>query len=146
MSLFPLPFQFPSSSRYSVLGVSPEVTIEELRTAAKKYDAALKRSGASEDELAEAHAVSLEKAESRAKHDTRHPPLELMRLQPTWEPLFDDRGVAITVLRREIEAFLAAGGAEVFHPLDTTRQDFSGDYTHLPLLDDFTTNENNGAQ
>lgn len=139
MTLFSLPFQLPHSSRYTRLGVPPESTTDELRAASARYDAALKARGASEDEIVEAHSVSLENADSRAEHDSRHPPLELMRLEPTWAPVFDDRTTGLEVLRREIEGFLLAKGAAVHHPLDTTRQDFSGDHTHVPLLDDHPT-------
>lgn len=84
-----------------------------------------------------AHAVSLESAEARAAHDARFPPLPLLRLEPTWEPVLDDRDAGITVLRREIEGFLAAAGESVHHPMDTTRTDFTSDFTRTHLLDGF---------
>ncbi|MEV1077561.1 hypothetical protein AB0I98_04800 [Streptomyces sp. NPDC050211] len=136
-TLFALPLVVPRSTEYTRLGVPPEATAEEIRAAAARYDALLLARGASEDEIAAAHAVNLENAEARAAHDARHPPLPLLRLEPTWEPVLDDRDVGMTVLRREIEAFLSAAGEDVHHPSDTTRTDFTGDFTRTHLLDGF---------
>ncbi|WP_405824272.1 J domain-containing protein [Streptomyces sp. NBC_01390] len=136
-TLFALPLVVPRSTEYSRLGVPPEATADEIRAAAARYDALLQARGASEDEVAAAHAVNLENAEARAAHDARHPPLPLLRLEPTWEPVLDERDVGLTVLRRELEVFLAAAGEEVHHPTDTTRTDFTGDFTRTHLLDGF---------
>lgn len=136
-TLFALPLVVPRSTEYSRLGVPPEATADEIRAAAARYDALLQARGASEDEIAAAHAVNLENAEARAAHDARHPPLPLLRLEPTWEPVLDERDIGLTVLRREIEAFLSAAGEEVHHPTDTTRTDFTGDFTRTHLLDGF---------
>lgn len=135
--LFRLPLVVPRSTEYTRLGVTPEATAEEIRAAAARYDTALQARGASEDEIAAAHAVNLESAEARAAHDERHPPLSLLRLEPTWEPVLDERDAGMTVLRRETEAFLAAAGESVHHPTDTTRTDFTGDFTRCHLLDGF---------
>lgn len=136
-TLFALPLVVPRSTEYTRLGVPPEATADEIRAAAARYDALLQARGASEDEIAAAHAVNLENAEARAAHDARHPPLPLLRLEPTWEPVLDERDIGLTVLRREIEAFLSAAGEEVHHPTDTTRTDFTGDFTRTHLLDGF---------
>lgn len=135
MTLFALPFQISHSNHYADLGVSPEATAQELRAAAARQDSRLKEEGADEDAVVAAHAVRLENAEARAEHDRDYPPLALMRLEPTWEPFLDDRATGLAVLRREIEAFLADRGADVFHPTDTTRHDFSADFTRVSLLD-----------
>jgi hypothetical protein len=135
MTLFFLPLVLPRATHYSQLGVRPEATAEEIRAAAARYDARLKADGASKEEVAEAHSVSLENSTARAEHDVRFPPLSLMRLIPSWEPIFDDRAVGLTVLRREIEEFLADAGTAVHHPTDTTRSDFTGDFTYTPLID-----------
>jgi hypothetical protein len=135
MTLFSLPLVLPRATHYTQLRVRPEATAEELRAAAARYDARLKAEGASKEEIAEAHSISLENSTARAEHDARFPPLSLMRLMPSWEPIFDDRAVGLTVLRREIEEFLADAGAAVHHPTDTTRSDFTGDFTYTPLID-----------
>lgn len=136
-SLFSVPMVVPRSTEYTRLGVPPEATAEEIRAAAGRYDARLRARGASDEEIAAAHAVNMENAEDRAAHDARHPPLALLRLVPTWEPLLDEdaKAVGLTVLRREIEAFLTAAGESVHHPMDTTRTDFTADFTRTHLLD-----------
>ncbi|GGY00875.1 hypothetical protein [Streptomyces minutiscleroticus] len=136
-ALFGLPLVVPRTTEYTRLGVPPEATAEEIRAAAARYDARLQARGASEDEIAAAHAVNMENAEARAEHDARHPPLSLLRVEPTWEAVLDDRDAGLTVLRREIESFLAAAGADVHHPTDTTRTDFTADFTRAHLLDGF---------
>ncbi|MEU9111260.1 hypothetical protein AB0D04_05510 [Streptomyces sp. NPDC048483] len=127
----------PRSTEYVRLGVPPEATAQEIRAAAGRYDARLQARGASEDEIVAAHAVNLENAEARAAHDARFPPLPLLRLEPTWEPVLDERDAGLAVLRREIENFLVTAGECVHHPMDTTRTDFTGDFTHTHLLDGF---------
>src|SRR5690242_10617367 len=96
MTLFSLPLVLPRSTHYSRLGIPPEAGAEEIRAAAARYDAKLKTDGASRQEMAEAHSLSLENSAVRAEHDARFPPLLLMRLVPTWEPVFDDRQAGLT--------------------------------------------------
>jgi hypothetical protein len=141
MTLFSLPLVLPRSTHYSRLGIPPEASADEIRAAAARYDAKLKTGGASRQEMAEAHSVSLENSIVRAEQDARFPPLPLMRLVPAWEPIFDDRRAGLTALRREIEAFLLDAGEAVHHPTDMTRSDFTGDFTHNPLIDDWQTNQ-----
>ncbi|MBQ0983779.1 hypothetical protein KBZ10_04420 [Streptomyces sp. F63] len=135
--LFTLPLVVPRSTEYTRLGVPPEATAQEIRVAAGQYDALLQARGASEDEIVAAHTVNLENAEVRAAHDALFPPLPLLRLEPTWQPVLDERATGLTVLRREIEDFLTAAGEPVHHPIDTTRTDFTRDFTRLHLLDGF---------
>lgn len=134
-ALFGLPMTVPQSTEYARLGVPPEATPEEIRAASARHVAGLRAQGASDDEIAAANAASIEDSKARATHDARHPPLSLLRIEPTWEPVLDDRGTGLSVLRREIESFLAAAGDRVHHPLDTTRTDFTSDFTYNSLLD-----------
>jgi hypothetical protein len=138
-ALFALPLVVPRSTEYTRLDVPPEATADEIRAAANRCDARLRARGASEQEIAAAHAVNLENAEARAAHDARYPPLPLLRLEPTWEPILDEdaKAVGLTVLRREIESFLTAAGECVHRPTDTTRTDFTGDFARTHLLDGF---------
>jgi hypothetical protein len=138
-ALFSLPMVVPRTTEYTRLGVPPEATADEIRAAANRHDARLRARGASDEEIAAAHAASIENAEARAAHDARFPPLPLLRLVPTWEPILDadEKAIGLSVLRREIEAFLSAGGESVHHPMDTTRTDFTGDFTRIHLLDGF---------
>jgi hypothetical protein len=134
-SLFGLPLVLPRATHYARLGIAPEATNAEVRVAAAAYVADLRDSGADEHAIAEAHALNLENAEARAAYDAQHPPLPLMRLECTWDPVFDDRATSLAVVRREVEAFLRNSGATVHHPDDTTRADFTADFTPTPLLD-----------
>jgi len=136
-ALFALPLVVPRSTQYSRIGTAPEATAEEIRAAAARYDARLLARGASEEEIAAVHTSSLESAEARAAHDERRPPLSLLRLEPTWAPVLDERDAGLTVLRREIETFLTDAGEPVHHPTDTTRTDFTGDFAHSHRLDGF---------
>jgi hypothetical protein len=133
--LFTLPLVIPRSTEYTRLAAPPEATAEEIRAAAARRDARLRAEGASQDALAAAHEVNLADAGARAEYDARFPPLGLLRFEPTWAAVFDERDTALAVLRREIEAFLAAAGERVFCPSDITRTDFTGDFAHCPLLD-----------
>lgn len=134
-ALFALPLVVPRSTEYARLGTPPEATGAQVRAAAARRDARLRAEGASEDEIAAVHTVSLENARSRSEYDERFPPLALLRLEPTWAPVFDERRTALAVVRREIEAFLTAAGECVFRPSDITRTNFTGDFAHCPLLD-----------
>lgn len=134
-SLFALPPVVPRGSRYAQLGIAPEATAAEVRAATDRYVARLKAAGASDDVIAEAHAVSLEKPDARAAYDAEHPPLALLRLEPAWDRVFDDRATSLAALRRELERFLLDAGEVVHHPDDTTRTDFTADFRPTPLLD-----------
>lgn len=134
-SLFGLPLVFPRATHYTLLGIAPEATTAEIRAAAATHVARLKESGASEEAIAEANGLNLESNKFRAAYDAQHPPLPLMRLESTWDPVFDDRATCLAALRRELEAFLRDKGETVHHPDDTTRTDFTTDFTPTPLLD-----------
>jgi hypothetical protein len=129
-SLFALPLLVPRTNRYTELGIAPEATTAEVRAATSRHVAKL-----TGDAVAEANAQSLVKPANRAAYDLQHPPLGLLRLEPVWDPIFDDRATSLAALRRELEAFLQAEGEPVHHPNDTTRKDFSGDFMYTPLLD-----------
>ncbi len=136
MTLFSLPIVLPRSTHYSRLAILPESTAEEIRAAAARLDARLRAEARSEADLAEAHRISLESQAGRTEHDTALPPLLLMRLEPTWNSIFEDRGAELAVLRREIENFLLRAGEVVRRPTDVDRTDFTNDYTYCGLIDD----------
>ncbi|TYB43956.1 hypothetical protein [Actinomadura chibensis] len=134
-SLFALPLVFPRSTQYARLGVAPEATAGEIRAATNRLAARLKAGGADEETISEMTGLDLEKGEAREAYDAQHPPLPLMRLEPAWAPVFDDRAACLAALRRELEAFLLDAGETVYFPDDTTRTDFTADFTPTPLLD-----------
>jgi hypothetical protein len=133
--LFRLPLPVPRRTHYELLGIGPEATADEVRHASSEYVDRLRAEGASDEKLAEANAVNLASVDERAAYDEDHPPLALLRLEPPHGPLFEDRDHGLAALRRELEHFLAGRGADVYFPSDTTRTDFTADYTYSPLLD-----------
>jgi hypothetical protein len=115
--------------------VLPDATAEQIRLATARYVRDLKESGATEDELSAANACNLTNSDQRALYDEQHPPCGLLRLRRTWSPVFDDRALAATVLRRELVGFLRRLGT-LTHPMsDLDRSDFSADFRHCELLD-----------
>lgn len=134
-NLFALPLEVPRTTHYALLGIAPEATADEVRAASARYVARLKAQGADEAAITEANGLDLDNSESRAAHDARHPPLPLLRLEPTWDPVFDDRATCLAALRRELEGLLRSTGDPVHHPNDLTRAEFTADFTPTPLLD-----------
>jgi hypothetical protein len=137
---FPLPVPAPGPTKYTELGLRPDATSEEIRVATARHSRALKHSGASQEQLADFNAASLNHTDHRAVHDAHHPPCELLRLQPTWHPLFDDPERALRRLRRDLEAFLLApegGDRPIPFPRATDLHwgDFRDDFRFHPLLD-----------
>ena len=143
-SLFAQPLVVPRANRYAQLGIAPEATAAEVRAATDRHVARLRAGGASEDEIAQAHGLSLEKREDRDAYDAEHPPLPLLRLEPAGDPVFEDRATSLAALRRELERFLLDAGEAVHHPDDTTRTDFTADFRPTPLLDDQRPEGTNG--
>ncbi|WUH98420.1 hypothetical protein OHR68_33720 [Spirillospora sp. NBC_00431] len=135
MKLFPVALAPPGTTDYTRLGLGPEATADEIRAASSRLARRLRRRGAAEAELAAAHAIRLESVTDRAVYDAAHPPLELLKLRPTWHPVLDGAAVRSYVLRRELEAFLEERGEPVYRPSDLTRTDFTADHTPDPLLD-----------
>lgn len=138
---FPLPVPAPGRTRYTELGIRPDAAPDEVRIATARRIRALKQAGATEQELAEANAQALTNAEQRTAHDADHPPCSLLRLEPTWSPVFDDSAAALDLLSRELRAWLvretvpAAQRSAVRPATDLDRTDFTGDFRHADLLD-----------
>jgi hypothetical protein len=136
---FPLPVPAPIRTAYEDLGLRPDATPGEIRVATARKVRALKRSGATEDELAELNASALTSVDRRAVHDEDHPPCAILRLEPVWSPLFDDSAAAVARVRRDLEAFLptpdGAEGTAFPGATDLGRADFTEDFRPNPLLD-----------
>jgi hypothetical protein len=137
---FPLPVPAPRRTRYTELGIRPDATADEVRVATARQVRALKAANASQDDLADLNARALTNRDHRAAHDDEHPPCSLLRLQPTWSPLFDDPEAALGRLRADLEAFLLTpddGTPPIPFPraTDLGRTDFSDEFRHHSLLD-----------
>ncbi len=93
------------------------------------------RSAGLELKVNEVNRLALHSPEARLAYDKANPPLELLKLAKCTRDEFTDSRVALTLLRRELSAFLTARREEVFQPSDLTREDFSTDFTFNLLLD-----------
>jgi len=84
------------------------------------------------------HAVNLlpvGTSKDRHEYDQANPPLALLKLVDCRTDHFADNQVALRLVRRELERFLAAMGEPVAYPSDLTREDFIHDFTFNPNLD-----------
>jgi len=80
--------------------------------------------------------VSLHSAEDREEYDRQHPPLGLIKFpECTLDEFATNRRLALALVRRDLIRFFVEKGEEVFHPSDLTREDFSRDFAHNPILD-----------
>lgn len=135
MRLFRLPLPVPRRTLYERIGVGPDASADEVRSAQTDYVRRLEARGGDEDEIKEANAVNLANKEERGAYDAQHPPIAILRLEPVWYAVFEDRAEGLAVLRRDLERFLGMLGAPVSPPSDLTRADFSDDFAHASLLD-----------
>lgn len=88
-----------------------------------------------DSEVHAANLIALQSAEERLKYDRANPPCELLKLVDCRHDEFRENRVAMTLVRRELTEFLSLSGEDVFSPSDLTREDFSHDFNHTPLLD-----------
>ena len=80
--------------------------------------------------------MQLQNPDDRLEYDRAHPPFALLKLSKNERDQFATvQQLTLPLLRRELSRFLTVKGEEVFHPSDLTREDFSADFTHHPLLD-----------
>jgi hypothetical protein len=138
---FPLPVPAPGKTTYADLGIRPDATADEVRVATARRVRAAKEAGATQDRLADLNAAALTNLDQRAAHDVEHPPCSLLRLRPTWSPIFSDPDIAFDRLRAALEAFLLTpdpGRPAIPFPrvTDLDRTDFWSDFRYTPLLDD----------
>jgi hypothetical protein len=136
---FPVPVPAPGRTGYTDLGLRPDATADEVRVATARRIRSLRNAGATQDELAEANAAALTHLDHRAAHDDEHPPCAIMRLRPTWSPIFDDARTALSRARRDLESFLLAQDGDEPIPVpratDLGHTDFTADFRSSPLLD-----------
>jgi chromosome segregation ATPase len=100
-----------------------------------EYRTLKKRSEEIEARIREINRASLTDPEKRAQYEAEHSPLSLLKVERcSDEGLFDNR-LTVALVRREVSAWLADRGEQVFHPTDLTRADFSRDFIPDPVLD-----------
>ncbi|MFH1464833.1 MAG: hypothetical protein ABIO70_10655 [Pseudomonadota bacterium] len=155
--MFHYPLPLPADTVYTRLGVTPEVDPAALARALNAFRAAREREQLTlrakqeakgsfspeeqrrldelAEELRELNGLALDSEVGRATYDGEHPPLALLKLVEGSVPLYDDWGATLAMLRKELTEWIEAKGEPVAHPTDLSRRDFSGDFTHLDLLD-----------
>jgi curved DNA-binding protein CbpA len=135
-----------AESHYSVLGVSPNATAAEIRTARDSLVHALRerqrREPTRRHELTERMRLinnvgdELARPAKRAKYDRDHEHLRFFTIRPASAAMFTDVPDRIDVLHRVISAHLRAAGIRVRPLSDLDRTDFTADLTPNPLLDE----------
>ncbi len=88
-----------------------------------------------DEEVLRVNRMALQNTAERLNYDKSNPPFELLKIADCSRDELADPRVVAAVLREEIAAFLTGRGEAVFHPSDLTRTDFTGDFTHNPILD-----------
>jgi hypothetical protein len=83
----------------------------------------------------EINGWNLDKPEARLAYDCDHPPLALLKLDPSADAALTEPRTCLFLLRSAIAEFLEARGEAVFHPSDLTRPDFTDDFSFHELLD-----------
>jgi hypothetical protein len=115
-------------------------TLAQLEQTAAKVNPQFKqlRARAIELELKinEINRLALQNPEARLAYDRSTPPLELLKLASCTLDEFTNNRTAIVLLRRELSAFIANRGEEVFQPSDLTRANFTSDFSFNSILDD----------
>jgi curved DNA-binding protein CbpA len=136
-----------AESLYSKIGLSPNATNAEIRTARDNLIQKLVEEGrqttdpemkkSNEDRQKEINSAGdrLAAPEDRKKYDAENAHLKFFLPQVAAAPLFAEKSDRMIVLHRSIREFLVSKG-EVLSPLsDVERFDFSSDETPIGLLD-----------
>jgi spore cortex formation protein SpoVR/YcgB (stage V sporulation) len=116
--------------------------LDELSTGSEQADAADERVREARRQLDDlgsqlnlVNGTKLAGAKERSEHDSKHPPAQILKLEDCAPEMMANRRQMLRLLRRAVTAFLEMRTAEVFHPSDLTRVDFTADHTFHPLLD-----------
>jgi hypothetical protein len=130
-----------------MLGVSPTVSSEEIRTArdqqVKRLREALRDAKTDEEKQrlnerqTEVNNIgeTLARPQKREEYDRANAHLSFFTIQVAAAPLFVDKADRLHVLHRVIRQFLAEKGVELQPLSDLDRDDFSADETPIALLD-----------
>jgi hypothetical protein len=134
-------------SHYSVLGVSPDADVKEIRKAKDDRVNEIKlklRETKDPDEIARLEEAELAASiagntlgppAERAKYDQENAHLKFFIIQSAAIPLYTSSADRAYVLHRVMRAFLAEKGCHLPPLTDLERDDFSADETPVELLD-----------
>lgn len=137
-----------AQSYYSVLGISPNASIAEIRIACDRAgkELAEKLRGAASDEEREKLngrlkyinsevGETLKRPEKRKEYDRAHAHLRFFTVQVAAAPLFVDKVDRMHVMHRIVKDFLRAKGLRLSPLSDVEREEFAGDESPVELLD-----------
>jgi hypothetical protein len=138
-------------SRVKELSANPDADPAELAAAQKELASLQKRAHAIradfvqlqsteaelEGQIHSINSMALDNPQSRAEHNAKHPPLELLELAPCGYS--GGCEISISHLRRDVSWFLEQRETKVYYPSDEWRRTFESDFTFNPLLDEGTS-------
>lgn len=135
-----------AESHYSVLGISPTASREEIRQARdgliRKVEEQKRREPARREELeAKAKKINavgdtLARPKERAEYDKANTHLRLFTVRTGAAPMFTDAADRVDALYRAVQAHLRRAGVVLAPCSDIDRWDFTADETPSPLLDE----------
>jgi uncharacterized coiled-coil DUF342 family protein len=120
-----------------------EIHLAKLEKEAQRINPDYKNLFERSDELArkinEVNQWGLNNPENRQEYDKKTPPYALLKFEDCDQEVFAEsesgKKLALYLLRLEFSEFVADLGEGSYHPSDLTRNNFSSDFTHHPLLD-----------
>lgn len=136
-----------TQSHYSVLGISPTATVEEIRTAKDKLVKELRDKQKLAKTEAERKPVddrekylnqisdTLIRREKREKYDSENAHLGFLTVQTVTAGIFAEKSDRLHVLHRILREFFSVKGVELQPLSDVDREDFLSDETPVALLE-----------
>jgi len=134
-----------ADSHYTLLGVAPTATADEIRMARDRLVKELKerhrREPTNRDELVErlkavnAAGEALVRPAERTKYDQKNAHLRFFTVRRAAAAMFIEAGDRVDILHRAISAHLAGAGVPLRPLSDLDRVDFLADASPNPLLD-----------
>lgn len=136
-----------TQSYYSILGIAPTATAEEIRVTKDKLILELREKlklaqteekKQIEDKILEINRIGgeLSRPQKRAKYDEEHAHLGFLTLQSAAAGIFVSKSDQLYCLHRILQNFLSEKGVELQPLSDVDREEFLSDETPVALLDD----------
>jgi hypothetical protein len=134
-------------SHYSVLGISPDANVAEIRESKTKLlgdlarkllkvrDPEEKRRIQEEQESINAIGEVLSRAEKRIQYDESNVHLTFFQIRRAATPILAERELLIRWMHQAVRRFLVEKGEEMEPVSDLERSDFSGDFSPNELLE-----------
>lgn len=142
-----------AESYYSMLGVSPDALVKEIRERRDAMIKELRKKQAQEKSEEERQKIEgrqkeinaigeiLVRPEKRKEYDRNNAHLRFFVIQAAASPMFVNKADKLYVLHRVVRDFLGRKGGDLAPLSDIDRDDFSADETKVPLLDSLLAEE-----